>query len=183
MSRQGRKILGGAMLVFGVLIVALSVYLLIWGDGSWKWFIGIPDGLFAAITGLAIIAYARGANKTSEDADLDGAEAERKRGVFAALTTPFRNARRRRKEKKQAETVPAPATVTAVPSISLNKRDRRNRDPLTAADSPHPLISRRLDRYGHSYYGTDPRGDGTLVGAQVGLLAHDRDVNVDGHAA
>ena len=182
MSRQGRKILGGAMLAFGITIFALSIYLLVWGDGSWKWFVGIPDGLFAAYTGLAIFLYASGSRKTARDTDVDEPEPEpeRKRGILTAIVAPFKNRRQRRREQEQAELAPG---VAAVPSLNLNKGNRRDRYPLAATDGSHPLVSRRLDRYGHSYYGTDPRGDRLLVSPQLGLLAHDRDVDVDGHAA
>ncbi len=85
--------------------------MLTWGDGSWKWFIGIPDGLFAAIHRLRDALPTRAAASRGRGRGLDGAEADTKKGVFAALTTPFRNARRRRKEKKQAEAAPAPVRV------------------------------------------------------------------------
>lgn len=47
------------MLVLGVGAVLASIYLLTIGDGSWKWMVGIPDGLFAAVTGVLVILAAR----------------------------------------------------------------------------------------------------------------------------
>jgi len=167
-------ILGGFMLALGLFIALLSIYMMTRDDTSWKWIIGIPDGLFAAYTGFAVIHYARGGRKQSEEQD-----GEKPKGALAALAAPVTNRFRRKKKGAEAETDP----VEPAPSVSVNKRYRRNRDPLTAADRPHSLISRRLDRHGYSYYGTDPRGDGALVSSQLGLLANDRDVDVDGRAA
>ena len=173
-------ILGGVMLALGLFIVLLSAYMMSRDDTSWKWFIGIPDGLFAAYTGFAVLHYARGGRKKEQaEAGAEG-ESEKPKGALAALATPVTKIFGRRKNKG-AETETVPAATAA--SVKLNKRNRRNRDPLTAADRPHALISRRLDRHGYSYYGTEPRGDGALVGPQLGLLAHDRDVDVDGRAA
>lgn len=51
------------MLFLGVLVALLSFYFLVFADGSWKWFVGIPDGLFAAATGVLVILAARRSDK------------------------------------------------------------------------------------------------------------------------
>jgi hypothetical protein len=161
--------LGGFMLVLGLIIVALSIYMMAREHASWKWFIGIPDGLFAAYTGFAVLLYARGGRAPEPDA-----------GTLAKMTGPLTSwFRRRRDDGAVGAAEETPAAVSA----SVEQRDRRRRYPFTTPERTHPLVRRRLDRHGHSYYGTEPRGDGTFVSSQLGLLAHDRDVDVDGRAA
>ncbi len=149
-------VLGGAMLVLGLAIAIFGIYELSFADGSWKWIVAIPDGLFAAFTGFAILHYARNRTRPSEQQG----------GTFAALTAPVTNLFRRGSGR-----------------ADVDERDGEDSDSLAAADRPHPLIRRRLDRHGHSYYGTEPAPDRGLVGSELGLLADDRHVDVDRRAA
>ncbi len=87
-------LLGGFMLALGIGIALLSVYMMTRDDSSWKWFVGIPDGLFAAYTGFAVIHYARGGRRPEKD-----------EGALKALATPVTSWFSRRRNKRGEDVV------------------------------------------------------------------------------
>lgn len=67
--------MGVAMALSGAIVFALSIYMLFVADASWKWIVGLTDGLFAIVVGLLVLQALRVSLRPDDEGDSDRSDA------------------------------------------------------------------------------------------------------------